>query len=48
MDRIILALISTSFSSSGPVGSSESDIRFVYSACVISALINDWSGVDIV
>jgi prenyltransferase beta subunit len=37
-----------SFTSAGPIGSAECDMRFVYSACAISALINDWSGVDIV
>jgi len=25
----------------------ESDMRFVYCACAVSTLINDWSGVDI-
>lgn len=24
----------------------ESDIRFLYCACAISAILNDWSGVD--
>ncbi|KAI8812508.1 geranylgeranyl transferase type-1 subunit beta-like protein [Cladochytrium replicatum] len=29
------------------VGSSEADMRFVFCACVISYILNDWSGVDI-
>jgi len=27
-------------------GGTESDVRFLYTACVISYLLNDWDGVD--
>ena len=30
-----------------PAPDSESDMRFVYCACVISHILNDWSGVDV-
>ena len=29
------------------VGGNESDTRFLYCACAISTILNDWSGVDI-
>lgn len=35
-----------SFTSTTIASSSENDMRFVYCACAISYLLNDWSGVD--
>jgi geranylgeranyl transferase type-1 subunit beta len=30
----------------GTLGDCESDMRFLYCACAISAMLGDWSGVD--